>query len=114
MPLAAAAERVVLAEGIGGEFLGHQDPPQVGVAAEADAVHVVDLALHPVGARPEGDDRGQRRIGLVDARLDDEPLGRVEVEQHVMDLEPGRVRPGIAEIVGRAQLGEQREAALAL
>src|ERR1700728_2798824 len=32
--------------------LGHQDAPQVGMAAKHDAEHVVDLALLVVGGRP--------------------------------------------------------------
>ena len=35
VPLAAAAERIVLPEREGGELVGHQDPPQVGMAGEA-------------------------------------------------------------------------------
>ena len=113
MPLAAAAQRIVLPERIGGEFLGHQDPPQVGMPGESDAEHVKNLALHPVGPRPERDGRGERRIGVVDARLDDQALERVEVPQDVVDLEPRPGPAGIAQVVGRPQLGEQIEAALA-
>src|SRR5712691_6525275 len=50
---AAAAQRVVLPQGEGGELLRHQDAAQVRVAVELDAEHVVDLALHPVGAFPQ-------------------------------------------------------------
>ena len=84
------------------------------MAGEADAEHVEDLALHPVGPRPERDGRGERRVGVVDAGLDDQALGRVQVPQHVVDLEPGPGPAGIAQVVGRPQLGEQVEAALAL
>ena len=63
MPLAAASERIVLPQREGRELLGHQDAPQVGMAGEADAEHVEDLALHPVGPGPEGDGRGEGRVG---------------------------------------------------
>src|SRR5574341_365959 len=54
-PREAAAQREILPEGIAlGVGLPHQDPPQVRVAAEADAEHVVDFALEPVGAGPDG------------------------------------------------------------
>src|SRR5262245_11056746 len=51
--LAVAAHRVVLAQRVSGELVRHQDAAQVGMALEDDAVHVVDLALHPVGALPD-------------------------------------------------------------
>src|SRR5438552_4109518 len=43
VPLAAAAQRVVLAQREGGVLVRHQDAPQVGVALEDDPVHVVHL-----------------------------------------------------------------------
>src|SRR5271157_4866225 len=52
VPLAASAQGVILTQGVGREFVRHEDSPQVGVAAEADAEHVEHLALHPVGAGP--------------------------------------------------------------
>src|SRR5271157_3551409 len=52
VPLAASAQGVILTQGVGREFVRHQDSPQVGVAVEADAEHVEHLALHPVGTRP--------------------------------------------------------------
>ena len=53
-----------LAQRMTGEFLPHQDPAQVRVVLEPDAVHVVDLALAPFRARPDvGDGIDlQRRI----------------------------------------------------
>ena len=60
-----------------------------------------------------GTAEGRVGSGSSTPDLDDEPLGRVEVQQDVVDLEPGAgSRPGIAEVVGAPQLGEQREAAL--
>src|SRR5262252_1076236 len=47
-----AALRVVLAQRVAVEAFVEQDRPPVGVAAEADAVHVVALAFHE-GRRAE-------------------------------------------------------------
>src|SRR5271157_934750 len=52
VPLAASAQGVILTQGVGREFVRHEDSPQVGVAVEADAEHVEHLALHPVGTGP--------------------------------------------------------------
>ena len=78
-----------------------------GWPVERDAVHVEDLALHPVGPRPERDDRGEGRVGVVDARLDDEPLATCRGSAgRSGPRTAAAVRPGIAEVVGRPQLGE--------
>src|SRR5262245_52980651 len=53
--LQASAQRVVLAQRVRREAIGHQDPPQVRMALENHAVHVVRLALHPVGPLPQGE-----------------------------------------------------------
>ena len=45
---------VVLAQRVADPVLGHEDAGQVGVAVEADAEHVVHLALHRLGARATG------------------------------------------------------------
>src|SRR5262245_52069570 len=83
--LAVAAHRVVLAHRVSGKLFRHQDAAQVGVALEDDAVHVVDLALHPVGAFPQRRDRRQPRVGVVDPRLDDQLVSGGDVGQHVPD-----------------------------
>src|SRR5207247_9441195 len=58
-----AAQREVFAQRVAfGVRLPHQDAPQVGMAAERDAEHVVDLALQPVGAPPQRDDRVARQV----------------------------------------------------
>src|SRR3954464_648980 len=44
--------RVVLAERVADELLVQEDPAQVGVTVEPDAVHVERLALLPVERRP--------------------------------------------------------------
>src|SRR5262249_11003430 len=61
VPLAVAAQRVVLAQRVAGELLRQEDAAQVGVALEDDAVHVVDLALEPVGPPPQRERRRQRQ-----------------------------------------------------
>ena len=61
-----------------------------------------------------GTAEGSAGSGSSTPRLDDQALGGVEVSQHVVDLEPGAGPAGIAQVVGRSQLGEQIEAALAL
>src|SRR5689334_10489294 len=53
LPLADAAEGVVLAQRVVAVPVPRQDPPEVRVADEDDAVHVVDLPLHPLGAGPD-------------------------------------------------------------
>ena len=40
-----------------------------GMAVEHDAVHVVDLALHPVGPLPQREGRRQRQVRVVQERL---------------------------------------------
>src|SRR5689334_1602234 len=56
-PDGRAADRVILAQGVTLPVVLHQDPGQVGMAAEDDPEHVPRLALEPVGGRPDGDDR---------------------------------------------------------
>ena len=91
VPFAAAAQGIILPQRIGGELLGHQDPPQVGMPVESDAEHIKNFALHPVGPRPERDGRGERRIGVVRRRtLTTRHSAVIEVPEDVMDLEPGR------------------------
>src|SRR5689334_537510 len=53
LALAAAAERVILAQRMGWEVFPGENPPQVGVIPEADAEHVVHLALAPFRAGPD-------------------------------------------------------------
>src|SRR5438128_529393 len=109
MPFAAAAERVVLAQWKAGEFLGHENAPQVGMPGKANAIHIEDLALHPVGAFPEREDRGDGWIGVVDVGLDDEALAGSRVHQDVPNAK-AIARAGVAEVVGCAELGELIEA----
>src|SRR5437016_9620084 len=57
-----ATDRVVLAKGVALPVVGHEDPRQVGVPFEHDPEHVVDLALHGLGAREELEQRRQGRL----------------------------------------------------
>jgi hypothetical protein len=57
--------RVVLAQRVADEAFVEQDRPQVEVAAEADAVHVVALAFH----------EGRRAVERAE-RVDDRLVGR--------------------------------------
>ena len=45
-------QRVVLAQRVADELVVHEQPAHVGVAGEADAVHVEAVPLEPVGAAP--------------------------------------------------------------
>ena len=83
------------------------------MAVEDDAEHVEDFALHPVGPVPERERRRQRRVGVVDERLDEQPLAGGRVQQDVPDAET-ILRVGIVQVIGRRQLGEHVEAALVL
>src|SRR6478672_8707306 len=61
----AARRDEALAQRMSGERFLEEDPPQVGVAVEDDAEHVVRLALAPVGARPHARERRHVRIHLA-------------------------------------------------
>src|ERR1700688_4019484 len=53
----------VLAQGVAFPVLGHEDPGQVGVTGEPDAVHIEGLALHGLGTEVEVPQR--RHHGVV-------------------------------------------------
>src|SRR5207244_9959730 len=56
---------VILPQRVAFPVVREKDPPEVGMALEDDAEHVVALALHPVGAAIE---RGQRRAARLSRR----------------------------------------------
>src|SRR5262249_55488200 len=60
--LAAATQRVILAQRKRRELLRHQNPAQVRVPLETDSVHVVHLTLHPVRPTPERERRRNRQV----------------------------------------------------
>src|SRR5947209_3530151 len=62
MSLAVTATRIVLPQRVADEALRHQNPPQVRMAGELNAVKVIDLALHPVGAAPERESARHRQV----------------------------------------------------
>src|SRR5207244_3287866 len=75
-PLPDAAEWVVLAQRIAAEAVPREDPPQVRVADEDDAVHVIDFAFHPLGAGPDAADAVELQAGV--ALLDRELVADVD------------------------------------
>jgi hypothetical protein len=111
MPFTAPAQRIVLAQRVGGELFRHEDAPQIGVSVESDSVHIKDFALHPVSAGPDRDRRRDPRIGVVNPALHDQAFGCTEVFENIMDLKARPGPAGVAEIIGRAQLGEKIESA---
>src|SRR5579884_1609737 len=77
------AERMALRVG-----LPHEDPPQVGMAAEPDAEHVEDLALEPVGALPDGHHRIHLELAArIELHLDPQVSAAPQRAQVVHDLE---------------------------
>ncbi len=82
-------DREVLAERVPVEALPEEDAGHVGMAREAHPVHVVDLALRPVGGAPDAAHRGHGG-GLVGRHLQaDAPVGG-EAVQVVDDVEARR------------------------
>ena len=59
------------------------------MALEADAEHVVALALHPVGAAVEPRQRGAACLARAEARAQGHDEPGVEVLEAADDLEPG-------------------------
>src|SRR5438105_4688317 len=49
---------IIATHGKADEVVGHQDAAQVGMSEEADAHHLEGFALHELGARPDGGERG--------------------------------------------------------
>src|SRR2546430_4511023 len=79
---------VVLAERMALPVLGEQDPPELRMAREADAEHVVARALHPVGAGVEPRQRGAACLARAEARAQRHDEPGVEVLDAADDLEP--------------------------
>src|SRR6266704_6794327 len=90
----APVDRVVLPQRVTDELLVHEQTPQVGMAREAHAEHVPDLALEPVGDGPEVDGGRYQGVVLVDPHFQSQPVvvrERVEVidrsEEHTSELQ---------------------------
>ena len=81
------AEGVLLAQGMTLPIVGHQDAPQVGVAAEVDAEHVEHLPLVPVGGREDWGDAGRVRLLPRQFGFDADIAGLVKGEQVVVEGE---------------------------
>src|SRR5271155_1808628 len=64
-----AGEREILAQRMTLETVVGEDAPHIGMAGEDDAVKIVSLALEPLGARKNIDDRWHRGV-FVGRRLD--------------------------------------------
>ena len=85
------AGRVVLAQRVALPGGRHQDAAQVRVAVEADAEHVPDLALVPVGGRPDAGDAWAATRFVVEAgTLSRRSALRSKREQVVDDGEVAR------------------------
>ena len=82
----------------------HVDPPQVAVALEDDAHHVVHLALVEHRALPHVGDRPDPRVGAIDAGAHAQPRRMLPAEEVVDDLE---VR--VDAVVDRRLVGEHEE-----
>jgi hypothetical protein len=108
---AAALERIVFAERVGGEFLGHHEAAEVGMALEADAEQIPDFALEPVRALPERHDARHHGIGVVDEHADGEPLVRGGVPEQIHKA-VAVLRALVVEIVDTRDVDEQVEAEL--
>src|SRR5689334_10991901 len=58
-------DAVILAQRVALPAVGEQDALQVGMSFEADAEHVEDFTLQPVGRWPDGNGAGYRlRLGI--------------------------------------------------
>src|SRR3954469_8455351 len=84
---AGALQRIVLALREPLPVVGHQDPAPIGMAGEIDAEHVVDLALEPVGGRPDAGDGGHGGV-LAGADLDPHTMAVARRVEAVDEIEP--------------------------
>ena len=69
MSLAIPLHRIVFAEGMAFPILGHQEPPQVWMPAEANAEQVKDLALKVICSGPYRCHRLYDRTGAIQAHF---------------------------------------------
>ncbi len=59
------ADRIVLTQRMPFELPMVENPPQVGMAVEANAILIVGLAFSPVGGRPDSGGTGNSRLGII-------------------------------------------------
>src|SRR5438477_3153786 len=83
-----------------------EDPLEIGVSGEPDAEHVEDLALHEIGAAPDGRRAGNALL-LVHARLEKEAAIEGRRIDDVDDLEPGLVRRTVLMAIHRRDVGQE-------
>ena len=102
-----AAQGVVLALGVAGPVVGHQDPGQRGVAVEDDAEHVERLALVPVVGGVDVHDA--RDVGVGVGRGDLEPDAAVEGHREQV-VDGVQLVAGVAGVVHAADTGAELEA----
>ena len=87
----------------------HVDAPQVAVAVEDDAHHVVHLALVEHGALPQPGDGRDVRIGAIHAAAEAQP-GRMQVRVQVVDHLEMRVILPRPVVVDRRRVAQPPEA----
>src|SRR5581483_8344832 len=106
----APVDGIVFAQRMTLEGIVEQDAAEVGMALEADAEHVVTLALEPVGRLPQSGDAIHPQVGLARADLDAQGAAASQRAQMIYDLEAGcALHP-----VDRGQIGEKVEAEVRL
>src|SRR5262245_40747236 len=92
------------------ELLVEEEAAQIGMALEAYAEHVPDLAFEPVGDWPEGTGGRQRGVVLLHPRLQAEAM---IVDRRVEMIDDREPRPVLSarelEIVHGRDVGEQVE-----
>src|SRR5918996_3693991 len=94
--LAAHREVAPLREAL--VVLRHQDAPEVRMALEDHAEHVVDLALLEVGGGEQVDDRPEPRVVGAEPRLDVEPVGPLHRQELVVHAEPRLIGQVVAAV----------------
>src|ERR1700737_229007 len=85
--LAAALERIIFAERKGREFLWQKDTAQIRVTGKLDPEHVEQFPLHPVRPFPQGHDRRDGELGLVQKNADRQSLVRIGPRQQIRQAE---------------------------
>jgi hypothetical protein len=109
VPFTIATQRVVLAKGMGCEFVRHQDAAQVGMTFKDNAEKVEYLPLHPVGTTPHIEHTIDPWIGVVRPGLHDEPHSGLDGFKDIPNAIPmNGVR--VVEIVRRGQVNEEVKA----
>src|SRR5438270_8218349 len=112
-----AADRIVLAQRMALPVVGHEDACEIGMALEDDPEHVVDLALHGLGAGEELEERWQHGVGLGHLGPHPDALAVLHRQQRYRHLEALGRHARREEPVGGEQVvdgGEIRAEAVAV